>query len=127
MRRHGDAPVKSILVVDDEFGMVGVLTAILEDAGYRVFSAANGRQALARLSQSVPDVVLTDYMMPLLDGAELGRAMQASPEWQAVPIVMMSAVPEESVRAEFKGYRAFLRKPFDIPKLLQALERALGG
>lgn len=119
--------MKTILLVEDEFGIAGVLTVLLEDEGYRVLSAANGRQALARLAEARPDLVVTDFMMPLLDGAALGEAMRADPAFQDIPIIMMSAVPEAAVRARFAGYTAFLRKPFPIPAFFDLIARILKG
>ena len=119
--------MKTVLVVDDEDGIVGVLAAILEDAGYRVRTASNGRQALDSVERERPDLVLSDFMMPLVDGAQLGCALRAEPRWANIPVVMMSAVPEELLRAEFDGYAAFLRKPFDIAGLLEAVAGALAA
>lgn len=107
--------MKTILLVEDEFGIAGVLTLLLEDEGYRVLSAANGRQALSRLAETTPDLVITDFMMPLLDGAALGQALRANPASADIPIIMMSAVPEAAVRNRFDGYTVYLRKPFPIP------------
>ncbi|HYH40008.1 MAG TPA: response regulator [Azospirillum sp.] len=117
--------MKTILLVEDEFGIAGVLTLLLEDEGYRVMSAANGRQALNRLAEARPDLVVTDFMMPLLDGAALGEAMRANPAWKDIPIVMMSAVPEAAVRDRFDGYTAFLRKPFPIPAFFDLITGVL--
>ena len=117
--------MKTILLVEDEFGIADVLVTILEDEGYRVFSAANGQQGLQRLAETKPDVVVTDFMMPLMDGAALGAAMRADPDYVNIPIIMMSAVSEQSVRARFDGYQAFLRKPFAVPAFLELLARVL--
>lgn len=118
--------MKTILLVEDEFGIAGVLTALLEEEGYRVLSAANGRQALSRLAEVTPDLVITDVMMPLLDGAALGEALRASPAWKDIPIILMSGVPEASVRQQFDGYAAFLRKPFPIPTFFDHVTAILG-
>jgi CheY-like chemotaxis protein len=112
--------------VDDEFGGSDVLAAALEDEGFRVFTAANGKRALERLGENVPDVVISDFMMPLMNGAQLGAAMRADPKFRAIPIIMISAVTEESVRERFGGYQAFLRKPFRTAMLLEVIERVLG-
>ncbi len=119
--------VQTILVVEDEFGAVEVLTAALQDEGYRVLSAANGRLALERLAECPVDLVIVDFMMPLMDGARMGRAMKDDPKLRAIPIVMMSAVSEAQVRERFDGYGVFLRKPFRIPALLQAVRKLLPG
>nr|WP_255542526.1 response regulator [Azospirillum sp. INR13] len=114
-------------MVEDEFGIATVLGSILEEEGYHVLVAANGQQALSRLAEApaVPDLVVTDYMMPLLDGVGLARALRDEAAWQNIPIVMMSALPEAAVRQEFDDYRAFLRKPFSIPAFLHRVTTIL--
>lgn len=113
--------MRTVLVVDDEFGTVEVLVAALEDAGYRVLTAANGRRALERLEENKPDLVVSDFMMPLMDGAALVQAMRANPEYQHIPVIMMSAAPEAALRRHLDGYAAFLRKPFRVHALLQII------
>ena len=117
--------MKTILLVEDEFGIAGVLTMLLEDEGYRVFAAANGKQALERLAEVRPDLVVSDFMMPLMDGAALGAAMRADPACKDIPLVMMSAVPEAALRQRFDGYTAFLRKPFRTEALIDLAARLL--
>jgi DNA-binding response OmpR family regulator len=117
--------MKTIVIVDDEFGLADVLTATLSDIGFRVFSATNGTQGLEVMAEHPPDLVLLDYMMPLLDGAGVLKAMRADPKLAEVPVIMMSAMPETVVRARCQGYVAFLRKPFDFSALLRTVERAV--
>jgi CheY-like chemotaxis protein len=108
-------------VVDDEFGTVEVLVAALEDAGYRVLTAANGRRALERIEENKPDLVVSDFMMPLMDGATLVQAMHSNPEYRDIPVIMMSAAPEAALRKHLDGYAAFLRKPFRLQALLELI------
>jgi CheY-like chemotaxis protein len=117
--------VQTILVVDDEFGAVEVVTAALEDEGYRVLSAANGRLGLERLAEHPVDLAIVDFMMPLMDGTQMGRAMRNNPALRNIPILMVSAVGEAQVRERFDGYQAFLRKPFRITALLETVRRLL--
>jgi CheY-like chemotaxis protein len=117
--------VRTVLIVDDEFGGSDVLAAALEDEGYRVFTAANGRRALERLAENKPDLVISDFMMPLMNGAQLGLAMRSDPRYRDIPMIMISAVAEESVRERFSEYQAFLRKPFRVSTLLECIERIL--
>ena len=124
--RTDPAAVQTILVVDDELGAIEVVATALEDEGYRVLSAANGRHGLEKLAESKVDLAVIDFMMPLLDGAGLGRAMKENPALQNIPIIMMSAVGESLVRERFDGYAAFLRKPFRISALIDAVRRVLG-
>jgi DNA-binding response OmpR family regulator len=117
--------MKTIVIVDDEFGLADVLAATLSDIGFRVLSATNGNQGLEVMAEHPPDLVILDYMMPLLDGAGVLKAMRASPRLAAVPVIMISAVPESVLRARCQGYAAFLRKPFDFEALLNAVERVM--
>jgi len=80
----------TVLVVDDEFGIVDVLETILTDEGYRVLTACNGKQGLVRLSEEKPDVILSDFMMPILGGGEMLRTMAAQPAYRRIPVIMMS-------------------------------------
>ena len=115
----------TVLVVDDEFGVAEVLEAILTDEGYAVVLAANGRQALARVGDSQPDVVLVDYMMPALDGVGVLRALAANPAHAGLPVILMSSLPEEAVKSQVDGYAAFLHKPFRVATVLTTLQRVL--
>ena len=117
--------MRSVLVVDDEFGTVEVLVAALEDAGYRVLTAANGRRALERLEENKPDLIISDFMMPLMDGAALVRTLRSNPAFQNIPVIMMSAAPEAALRQRLDGYEAFLRKPFRVPALLELVASIL--
>jgi CheY-like chemotaxis protein len=117
--------VQTILVVDDELGAIEVVTTSLEDEGYRVLTAANGRHGLERLTEGAVDLAVIDFMMPLVDGAAMCRAMKESPAFKDIPIIMMSAVGETLVRERFDGYAAFLRKPFRIAALIETVRRVL--
>jgi CheY-like chemotaxis protein len=118
--------VQTILVVDDELGAIEVVSTALEDEGYRVLSAANGRHGLEKLAEGSVDLAVVDFMMPLVDGVAMGRAMKQDPVLRNIPIIMTSAVGESLVRERFDGYAAFLRKPFRIAALLDVVRRVLG-
>jgi DNA-binding response OmpR family regulator len=119
--------MKTIVVVDDEFSLADVLAATLSDVGFRVFTAANGAQGLELIAEHRPALVLLDYMMPLLDGPGVLRAMGADDRLATISVVLMSSLPETSVRAKCSGFAAFLRKPFTIDSLLATVERVIGG
>lgn len=114
----------TVLVIDDETSIAETVRAVLEDEGYAVQVAANGREGLVRLERERPDLVLSDVMMPELDGRELCRIMRADPSYRAIPIVLMSATSEASVRGHCT-YTAFLGKPFDMDALLMAVADGL--
>jgi CheY-like chemotaxis protein len=117
----------TVLVVDDEFGIVDVLETILADEGYRVLTACNGKQGLARLAAEPPDVVLLDFVMPILGGAAMLRAMAAEPAYQRVPVIMISSLAENVIAKTCTGYAAFLLKPFTAATVLSTVARVLGG
>ena len=117
--------MRTVLLVEDEFGIADVLASVLEDEGYRVVTAGNGRRGLEHLAEVKPDLVVLDFMMPVMDGAAMGRAIRGDPAHDGIPIIMMSALSETAVRAHFDGYTAFIRKPFRIPWLLDLVARTL--
>lgn len=114
--------MKTVLLVDDEHAILDALSGILEDEGFRVVTAGNGREALARLEEGAPDVALVDVMMPVMDGRELLREIQADARWRHIPIVLMSAVPQTILEREAPLTCAgFFQKPFDLWQLLDRL------
>src|SRR5688500_1107037 len=101
----------TVLVVDDEFGIGEVLEAILTEAGHEVILAVNGKQALAKLAEAAVALVISDLMMPVMDGAGLFAAIRGSPDYAGIRFILMSSLPETAIRDKVTGYDAFLRKP----------------
>ena len=122
--------MKTILVIDDEYAIVEVLAELLQDEGYRVLSAANGKDGLARLEKENPDLVIVDFMMPIGDGRELVERMRALPAHQSTPIVMMSSATQQIALSNGLGGKlevsAFLRKPFKLDSLLETVNTLIG-
>jgi CheY-like chemotaxis protein len=119
--------VALILVVDDEFSVAEVLQSVLSDAGHDVVTAVNGRQGLERLGERRPDLVLLDFMMPIMDGPAMLRAMRQNPLYRDIPAVMMSSLPESAVTDAARGlFKAFLRKPFRVAAVTDTVKTVLG-
>jgi CheY-like chemotaxis protein len=116
--------MKTILVVDDEFGIADTLSSILTDEGYRVMVAMNGAEGLDRIREMKPDLVIVDFMMPVKSGPEMIREMKVSEDFAGIPIIVMSAVSEAMVREECE-FTAFLRKPFDLDALFATVSAVL--
>ncbi|VWX48322.1 response regulator [Novosphingobium sp. 9U] len=114
-----------VLIVDDEFGIADVLSAMLEDEGHRVLSAINGRAALERMAEELPDLVISDYMMPVMDGAALLARMAAEPRLANVPVALMSSMSEDTIAEHCRGYVAFMRKPFRMNDVFALVSRIL--
>ena len=112
------------LIVEDDRPICDLLTNILEDAGYAVVAEANGRRALDRLATLVPDLILTDIMMPEMDGLELCAAVQAQPHLATIPIIVMSAVTQQPLLAPCRC-TAFLAKPFQITSVIHTVATVL--
>ena len=117
--------MQTVLVVDDEFGVAEVLQSILEDEGYRVVTAINGKQALTRLGEHAPDVILLDYMMPIMDGTQTLAAIRKDAAFKTIPVIMMSSLEEAAVRETCTEYDAFLRKPFRAMVVLRLVAELL--
>ena len=116
-----------ILVVDDEFSVAEVLQSVLADAGHEVVTAVNGQQGLELLGKRPPDLVLLDFMMPIMDGPAMLKAMKKNPAYRNVPAVVMSSLPESAVAGAARGmYAAFLRKPFKLAAVTDVVKTVLG-
>jgi CheY-like chemotaxis protein len=118
--------VKAILIVDDEFGIVDSLAEVLSEEGFAVSTASNGKDALRRIAEQRPDLILMDYMMPVMDGAETLQAIRNDPALRDLPVLLMSSVPKANLPAQCAP-TGFLRKPFDIDALLSMLATLLPG
>lgn len=118
--------VKTVLVVEDEWAIADWLEVLLAENGHNVVVAGNGREALDILHRQTPDLVLTDFMMPVLDGAGLIAAMQEKPATRDIPVILMTSLLENVVRERVAGHRAYLRKPFREADLMKAVGEILG-
>ncbi len=121
--RNGDVPV--ILVVDDEEPVVGLLTDVLEDQGYTVIAAHNGRVALQLAQERHPDLVISDVMMPFVDGIELTRRLRAGNGTRDIPVILMSAAMSPDLVA--CGANDFVGKPFAIDRIDNLVARYVGA
>lgn len=115
-----------ILIVEDEEPLTLLLRYNLEAEGYSVDSVARGDEAETRLRESLPDLVLLDWMLPGLSGIELCRRLRTRTETQRLPVIMLTARGEETerVRGLATGADDYVVKPFSVPELL-ARVRAL--
>jgi len=117
--------MSTVLVVEDEFGIADLFDAILSDEGYRVLTAINGQHALEVLAKERADLIFTDFMMPVLDGPGLLRAMADDPALRGIPVVLMSSLPETTVSKRCSGYVSFMRKPFNVSNVIETAARFL--
>ena len=121
--------MKTILVVDDEPEIVTLLRFVLEKDGYKILEASNGQVALERLGvqppepgAALPDLIILDIMMPVMDGYTLNSRLQKEPKTQGIPILVLTAKGQK-MRDLFEmapNVAAYVQKPFD-PKMLREL------
>jgi signal transduction histidine kinase len=109
----------SILIVDDEPNNFDVIAAQLSDCDYQIHYASSGQEALSSLDIYNPDLILLDVMMPGINGIEVCQQIKAMPKWQAVPIVMVTALSSKSDLAQCLGAGAddFISKPVNSEEL----------
>jgi CheY-like chemotaxis protein len=120
---------KSILVADDDPDILSIVSMSLETQGYRVFTAANGREAVEATRENQPDLVLMDMMMPVVSGYEAVTELKADARTRDIPIVGLSAkaMATDMERATDVGVDGYITKPFRIAQVISVVEGYLAG
>ena len=114
----------SVLLAEDDRALRRFLEVVLERAGYQVFSASDGLEAMKLVLSASIDVVVTDAMMPNLSGHEFCRFLRNSPSLSHLPIILLSALERKDTNAAEQA-DAFLTKPVSGEKLIECIERLL--
>ena len=115
-----------VLVVEDEATLALLATITLEDEGYEVAVAANGRKGIETARERRPAVIVTDYMMPAVDGIEMMRTLRE--DGLETPIILVSAVSERRIPGREEGlYQAYLTKPYHERDLVRLVGHLLDG
>jgi CheY-like chemotaxis protein len=119
--------VKTILLADDSITIQKVVELTFSDGDYRVFCVANGAQALRKIPEVRPDVVLLDIVMPEKNGYEVCEALRADPATASIPVLLLTGTfePFDQARAEAAGARGHVTKPFESHTLVQRVEELL--
>ena len=114
---------KRILVVDDEPTIRELVADALREAGYQVYLAANGAEALQLMQGHAPDAIVLDLMMPFLDGSGFVELKRLNPRFAAIPVLVVTAAYGAYAAAERLGADACLSKPFELDDLVSAVDR----
>jgi CheY-like chemotaxis protein len=120
---------KQVLVVDDDPLVLKILKDPLQRAGYDVRLAAHGLEALQKVKESQPDLIILDILMPLLDGFKVARFLKFDKRFKSIPIIVITSRATEGERkmGEQVGANEFVYKPFRIPQVLDVVDRYLGA
>jgi CheY-like chemotaxis protein len=121
-RREDDRPL--ILIVDDDPDLLDLVGEVLVERGYRVALSRNGEEALDSIERDVPDLVLLDMRMPVMDGWTFARHLRER-HGRSIPIVVMTAAEDSKLRADEIGADSDLGKPFDLQQLHDVVEDTL--
>ncbi|MBU2993286.1 phosphate regulon transcriptional regulator PhoB [Octadecabacter sp. 1_MG-2023] len=116
-----------ILIIEDEPAQREVLRYNLEAEGYRVSSASDGEQGLQMVPEDVPDVIVLDWMIPLVSGIEVCRQLKVNKDTQSIPVIMLSARSEEvdKVRGLETGADDYVTKPYAVAELMARVRTQL--
>lgn len=117
--------IKRVLVIEDDEDLLALVSLLLQEDGFAVEIAANGREALDSLARQLPDVILLDMKMPIMNGPEFARELEVRYGHQA-PIIVLTAAADAHRRAAEVGADAWLGKPFDPEVLLSTVRRYAG-
>ncbi len=122
-----DEKALKVLVVDDEIHIVQVVAVKLRNNGFDVITCENGAQALDLASKEKPDIVVTDFQMPLMTGLELVQNLRSQPDTADIPVVLLTArgFAIEDGQKENLKISACVSKPFSPRELLQTVEEVL--
>lgn len=119
--------MQSVLAVDDSPSIRSLVTYVLEQAGFNVVVAEDGREALEYAQQHTVDVVLTDINMPFLDGIDLIKGLRELPHYKFVPMLVLTTESgnEKKMEGKAAGATGWIVKPFDPAQLVSTIEKVL--
>jgi len=117
----------TLLLVDDHDDMRSATAFLFEALGASVVMAASGAEALERLPDAAPQLILCDLRMPEMDGFQFVRRLRDTPEWAGLPVVALSAYRDVAIEAHARsaGFDAHLMKPFNTPAVVAAVREAM--
>jgi CheY-like chemotaxis protein len=117
---------KKILIVDDELDLLKVTLLRLKKTGYEVFGGVDGREALNLAHQIIPDLIILDVYLPIINGDDVTKILKEDDELKHIPIILISATTKTlAERAMDSGASAYLAKPFEPEELTSKVEELL--
>ncbi len=119
---------KTILIVDDELSILVPLQFLMEKEGYVPKLAQSGKEAIEKITEVRPDLILLDIMLPDLDGYEIYQMIRQRPEWEFIRIIFLTAKNRDADMAKglSMGADAYITKPFSNAQLVQKIRELIG-
>ncbi len=116
-----------ILVVDDSPTETHIISSALEKQGHRISVAVDGKDGVEKATQTLPDLILMDVVMPELNGFQATRQLTKQPETSKIPVIMVTTKDQKTDRmwAERQGAKGYITKPFNDDELIQEVNRLL--
>lgn len=126
LESQGRCPFVNILVVDDDLSLCSSLSQFLERNGYTVHSAGDALQALDIMERHGIELIITDYLMPHVDGIRFTEMLKADPRFQSIPVLLITASPDLATtdKGLRRGVAMMLQKPVDMGQLLNLVRFA---
>ncbi|MCC6329639.1 MAG: response regulator transcription factor [Acidobacteria bacterium] len=116
-----------LLIVDDEPNLLAAIAAVLRGEGFEVTTARNGRDAMLQIARAIPDLIVSDVRMPIMDGYTLARKLRSAPHTKLIPVVFLTA--KDETRDRIEGFRSgvdvYLTKPFEPDELVAVIKSIL--
>ncbi len=121
--------MKSIMIVDDDIETIELLSQIVSALGYKFILALSGEEALVKIEDVIPDLILLDIMMPTMNGVEFCKKIGRKPETAKIPVIMVSAKHERGVIDDVQeaGAKDYVLKPFIVEELATTFVKYLGN
>jgi two-component system, chemotaxis family, response regulator PixH len=118
----------TVLVVEDTMSEQQLITLYLQEAGYKVINANNGKDAISKVNDQKPDVVVTDVVMPGMNGFELCRSLKKNPDTQKLPVIACTSKNQELDRlwGMKQGVDVYVTKPFTREEIVRAIRSVAG-
>jgi len=121
-------PSKTILIVDDELSILVPLQFLMEKEGYVVKLAQSGKEAIEKIHEIQPDLILLDIMLPDLDGYEIYQMIRNRREWESIRVIFLTAKNRDADIAKglAMGADAYITKPFSNTELMEEIRKLIG-
>ncbi len=116
---------KSVLVIEDDADILSAIDNVLTYNNFDVTGLTHTDDIIESIRTHKPDLVLTDYMMPGMNGGKICQTIKSTPETNHIPVILISAYHRQAIKLANFNYDAYIPKPFDIDKLVQTINRLL--